>query len=138
MLTTDQLEKALKNYPFFHGVYASDQLPDEIKRGLYIANTDPSDKGGEHWVLFYKGEDGTIEFFDTFGRKPKLRWDGEWKYNTRTVQSPISSACGYHVLYFAHFRRFYPFEKIIGNYGTDLVENDKNVKRIVRFVFGEL
>ena len=136
MLTTDQLEKALKNYPFFRGVYAADQLPDEIKRGLYIANTDPSDKGGEHWVLFYKSEDGTIEFFDTFGRKPKLRWDGEWKYNTRIVQSPLSDACGYHVLYFAYLRRFYPFETIIGNYGNNLVENDKHVKRIVNFVFG--
>ena len=136
MLRTDQLEKALKNYPYFHGVYAVDQLPDQIKRGLYIANTDPSDEPGEHWVLFYKTEDGVTEFFDTFGRKPRKRWDGEWKYNTRIVQSPVSAACGYHVLYFAHLRRFHPFEKIIGNYGMDLVENDMHVTRIVKNVFG--
>lgn len=133
MLKTDELEKALKNYPNFRGVFAVDQLPDIPKKGLYIANTDYSDEEGEHWVLF--NVDRRIEFFDTFGRTPKQRWDGEWIYNTRMVQSPLSTACGYHVLYFAHLRRFYPFERIIANYSTDLVENDKKVTRIVKNVF---
>ncbi len=134
MLKTDELEKALKNYPNFRGVFAVDQLPSIPKKGLYIANTDYSDEEGEHWVLFYV--DRMIEFFDTFGRRPKQRWEGEWIYNTRMVQSPFSAACGYHVLYFAHLRQFYPFEKIIANYSTDLVENDKKVTRLVKNVFG--
>ena len=71
MLNTNDIEKALKNYPNFNGVFAVDQLPGDPKPGLYIANTDPSYKDGEHWVLLYKCKEGTTEFFDTFGREPK-------------------------------------------------------------------
>ena len=106
MLHTDELEKALKRYPDFQGVYAVDELPTDPKPGLYIANTDPSYQDGVHWVLFYICKDGTIEFFDSFGRKPLERWPGEWKYSTRMVQSPTSNACGYHVLCYAYPHRW--------------------------------
>ncbi len=136
MLHTDELEKALKRYPDFQGVYAVDQLPKDPKPGLYIANTDPSDKDGEHWVLFYICKEGTIEFFDSFGRKPLERWPGEWKYSTRMVQSPTSNACGYHVLCYAYFRRFRTFEQIMGWYGDDLKENDKKATFVARYIYG--
>ncbi len=135
MLRTDELEKALKHYPNFNGVFAVDQLPEVPKPGLYIANTDPSDEDGEHWVLYYKCKDGPIEFFDTFGRKPHERWKGEWKYSTRMVQSPLSAACGYHVLCYAHLRRLYAFEQIMGWYGEDLKQNDKNARYVARYVY---
>ena len=136
MLNTDDLEKALKDYPNFNGVFAVDKLPRDPKPGLYIANTDPSYKDGEHWVLLYKCKEGPTEFFDTFGREPNKMWPGEWKYSTRMVQSPLSTACGYHVLCYAHLRRFYPYEKIMGWYGDDLKENDKQARYVARFVFG--
>ena len=135
MLMTDELENALKNYPNFNGVFAVDQLPEVAQPGLYIANTDESNEDGEHWVLYYVCNDGTIEFLDTFGRKPHKRWHGDWKYNTRMIQCPLSTACGYHVLSYAHLRRFYPFEQIMGWYGEDLPQNDKIARYIARRVY---
>ena len=135
MLHTDELEKALKHYPNFHGVFAVDQLPTIPKPGLYIGNTDPSYEDGEHWVVFYICHDGTIEFFDSFGRKPKERWQGEWRYNTRMVQYPLSDACGYHVLSYAYLRRYRTFEEIMGWYGEDLKENDRKATFMARSVY---
>ena len=136
MLDTTQLEKALKNYPNFHGVFAVDKLPEQPQHGLYIANTHTSNEPGEHWVLFYKCRDGTIEFFDTFGRKPIQRWKGPWKYSTRIIQSPLSTACGYHVLCFAYLRRFRTFEQIMVWYTEDVIENDKKAKFVARYIYG--
>ncbi len=132
MLDTNKLEEALKFYPNFRGVFAADELPKYPKKGLYIANTDPSDKGGEHWVLYNISSSGTTEFFDTFGRKPKERWPGKWIYNTRIIQSPLSTACGEHVLTFAYLRQFLPFRKILAMYGIDLKQNDNYAKYIVK------
>ena len=135
MLKTNQIENALKNYPDFRGVFAVDQLPKFPKKGLYIANTHPSNKVGEHWVLYFIPQAGCYEFFDTFGRKPKERWQGKWLYNTRIIQSPLSTACGYHVLAFAYLRRKHSFRKILSLYGNNLVENDNFVKYIVKQVY---
>ena len=134
MLQTDDLEKALKGYKGFHGVYAVDHLPKRKDMGLYIANTDPSDEGGEHWVLYYVHGD-VVEFFDTFGRTPKERWPGEWLYSGKVVQSPLSAACGYHVLWFAHMRKTHPFREIIGMYGPNLRDNDVFVERRVKSLY---
>ena len=135
MLTTDHIEKALKPYSGFQGVFAVDQLPTIPCRGLYIANTDPSDESGEHWVLFNVTYDGTIEFFDTFGRKPDQRWPGPWLYSNQIVQSPLSAACGYHMLWFAHLRQYQSYRKIMSLYSNNLHENDVFVKLSTKRLF---
>jgi len=130
MLRTDHLEKALKNYQGFRGVYAVDKLPKIPQVGFYIANTDPSDESGEHWVLYNVTGD-VVEFFDTFARKPIERWPGTWIYSGKVVQSPLSAACGYHVLWFAHMRKTHTFREILALYGNDLRENDRFVQKTV-------
>ena len=39
----------------FMGVFSSDTLPTNIKKrpAIIVANTDPSDRGGEHWICIY-------------------------------------------------------------------------------------
>ena len=40
--------------PYFDGIYSIDALKNiKDKPELIICNTDPSDKPGEHWVLFF-------------------------------------------------------------------------------------
>jgi hypothetical protein len=66
----------LKNDPFtktvFTDVLPSDRLPREIRKrpGVYIINTDPSDKPGWHWVAIYFTEVGKGEFWDWYGQAP--------------------------------------------------------------------
>ena len=39
---------------YFDGIYSSDTLKEIVdKPNLIICNTDPSNKSGEHWVLFF-------------------------------------------------------------------------------------
>ena len=56
-MNTKQLWNALCLNPitnkYFDGVYSSDTLKEiKEKPNLIICNTDPSNKPGEHWVLF--------------------------------------------------------------------------------------
>ena len=53
----------------YRGILAADQLPKQFKPGLYVVNTDPKSKPGQHWVVFYKTQTH-LEFFDLLGHKP--------------------------------------------------------------------
>lgn len=55
----------------FRGVFAADRLP-ELNRGhSCIANTDPSDLPGTHWIALARSNSDKIYFYDSFGRSPK-------------------------------------------------------------------
>ena len=56
----------------FMGVFSSDTLPTSIKKrpAIIVCNTDPSDRGGEHWICIYVDRNRCGEFFDSFGRRP--------------------------------------------------------------------
>ena len=64
MLSTRDLEDMMKQDPVasscFLGVFASNELPT-YPSGL-IANTDPNNKPGQHWVamFFPQGQEGII------------------------------------------------------------------------------
>ena len=36
----------------------------------FVANTDPSDEPGAHWVAFYFQSERKGEFFDSYGKPP--------------------------------------------------------------------
>ena len=120
------------------GVFSSDNLP-EIKRfpSFFIANTDPSYKSGEHWVLLYTPSYGRGEYFDSYGRPPKgvfAEYISEWvepKWNRKQVQSALSSVCGAHCLFVAWHRGACSFETILACYGSDLETNDSFVEEFV-------
>ena len=63
----------------FLNVYALDQLPKEKlprERWLLVCNCCPANMTGEHWIaMFY--ENGTLEFFDSFGLSPERYDRGE-------------------------------------------------------------
>ena len=52
---------------YFDGIFSADTLNSITERPeLIICNTDPSDKPGEHWVLFFfKGK--SVDFYDSLG-----------------------------------------------------------------------
>jgi len=77
-MNTKQLDSILRTDKAtrtqFQGVYASDLLPALVESypGCYIANEDPSDREGSHWVAFYFTNDGKAEFWDSYGQSPQL------------------------------------------------------------------
>ena len=74
-MNTKQLWNALCLNPvtnqYFNGIYPADTLKEiREKPDLIICNTDPSNKPGEHWVLFFFS-DNSVDFFDSLGRDIK-------------------------------------------------------------------
>ena len=74
-MNTKQLWHALCLNPvtnqYFDGIYSADTLKEiREKPDLIICNTDPSNKPGEHWVLFFFSDNG-VDFFDSLGRDIK-------------------------------------------------------------------
>lgn len=137
-MTTNQLHDALKDLPGFRGVYALDKLPpmNHQRPALYVANTQDSCKIGHHWICIYFPSKGLPEFFDSFARKafaPEFRrlLGNTYRHNRLFLQSPISDACGHHVVYYARERsKGIPFHKIV--YRQNLELNDVMVKEYVK------
>ena len=68
-MNTKQIWQALtcntKTEPYFDGVFPINELKNiKDKPELIICNTDPSNKPGQHWVLFFFHND-TVDFFDS-------------------------------------------------------------------------
>lgn len=119
-MNTLQLVNALSKNPktkrYFRGVFASDRLPKEQlkKPCIVIANTDPSDKGGMHWVSFYfpaQGK-GHAEYLDSFGLSPYIpdfisfleRNCTRYIVCKQQIQGNFSTVCGHYSSVFLYFR----------------------------------
>lgn len=129
--------------PLFVGVYACDQLPLKISRpSLCVANTDPSTKGGMHWVSFYFPKSGPSEFFDSYGRKPTVwqhyaflkRNSNQWVYNKQDLQALGSTVCGqYCVMYLLYRARGIAMSEFLSNFSkNDLAFNDNLVAKMFK------
>ena len=71
-MNTKQIWQALtcntKTEPYFDGVFPINELKNIIdKPELIICNTDPSNKPGQHLVLFFFHND-IVDFFDSLGK----------------------------------------------------------------------
>ena len=65
------LESDARARDAFRGVYARNKLPIRAPTtSLYVCNTDPNHKPGEHWVTIYINNDRRGEYFDSFGMPP--------------------------------------------------------------------
>ena len=117
-MNTKQLYQALIFNKYtnecFNGVYSLDTLEDiEAKPKLIICNTDPSNKPGKHWVLFYFEKDN-VEFFDSLGKSIDnygiefLRFARKFaktiSQSQLRVQAKNTDTCGQYCLYYAYLR----------------------------------
>lgn len=118
-----QIACKLRNYGRFLGVFASDELPSQVRYpcGL-IANTDPGHLPGTHWVAMYINKNGQGEYFDSYGLQPLVKEHekfletncSRWRHSTLTLQSLTSSVCGHFCMLFLHYRaKGYSFQKYL-------------------------
>ena len=130
----DVLSKDVATRPVFGGVYPGDKLPARLHPGkrLYIANTDPAHKPGQHWVAFYFDPSGICSYFDSYGLPPLRqsfvtfieRNACEWIYNNKRLQHARSNLCGHYCLFFAvHICRGDSMSKIVQQFDTDVKFN---------------
>ena len=141
IMNTKQLWNSLCLNPitnkYFDGVYSSDTLTNiKQKPELIICNTDPSNKPGKHWVLFFFDEN-SVDFYDSLGRD--LGYYGNVfsdfinKFVTNFTQCKIrtqpvkSDLCGQYCLYYA-------FAKCIGLSMDDIIINMPDFENVVDFV----
>lgn len=95
----------------------SDSMRTPSAPGLHaiccIVNTDPSTKPGKHWVAFFLGPHGKLEFFDSYGRPPthfgfpiacSMLDTSTFEYNTLAIQADSSSVCGHYCIVFLFLR----------------------------------
>ena len=108
---------------------------------LYVCNTDPNHKPGEHWVTIYINNDRRGEYFDSFGMPPLFdefvtflnNNTKSWTHNKRVVQDVYSSACGYHCIFYAVHRCVgFDVGSIANMYTNDTILNDTIVEEFVR------
>ena len=89
--------------PFYGGTFPIDLLPQPLlSNRIYVINLDESTQAGSHWVQLAT-LDGSICYFDSFGQPPpsqiiKTVAGKTINYCDIPIQSPLSQACGYHVL----------------------------------------
>ena len=140
-MNTKQLWNALCLNPitnnYFDGIYSSDTLKEIVEKPqLIICNTDPSNKPGEHWVLFFFNEN-SVDFFDSLGRDIKYygsifldfitNFANDYKQCLKRTQPVKSDLCGQYCLYYA-------FAKCNGLSMEEIVRNIPDYEYVVEFV----
>ena len=121
----------------FEGVFPRDYLPKFVSQPTaLVANTDSSNRSGEHWVAIYI-ENDKGEYFDSYGLPPVhseflqfLKNNCKsWTFNTKEIQSIDSQVCGQYCIVFLKARAS---GKNLGQiqhlFGPDTQKNDSMVR----------
>lgn len=142
-MDTFTIRKLLKTYKCFKGVYPSDRLPFTSKLPLnIIANTDPADKPGQHWVSLSIDKRGKGYYFDSFGLPPlvpsirrflTLKCKNGWTYNKTQIQDVRTTVCGNYCVLFTIFKcnNLSPKQFFV-QFSDKTMENDIKMKNIFR------
>lgn len=103
------IDKILKTGQF--NVCSIDTLPIvRTKPAAVVVNLDPSYAPGSHWVAMYFNKN-RCDYFDSYGRMPnQILFDyittnsGNFNYNNKCIQAPLTSTCGQHCIFFLVWR----------------------------------
>ena len=114
MTTNIELEKKLKCFKEFIGVFPRDKLP-KIKSYpvSIIINTDMSKGSGEHWVAIHINSKKFGIYFDSYGFPPLAKemikfldeyCKNGWLFNQTMIQGVTSINCGQFCVLFLFLR----------------------------------
>ena len=123
------------------GVYPADKIPRTLRmcKG-FIVNTDPHQKPGKHWIVFFYDDD-TLECFDSDGRSPDgysvylRQFMGQFyriKVNKKRLQSNDTAVCGQYCLFYLMGRtRGYSLDQITDMFNENYHLNDQFVYNFI-------
>jgi hypothetical protein len=132
----------------FLGVYPLDKLPDRlIKPAAVVANTSDSTQSSGHWVAFYFPDEGSSQYFDSYGTIPlhpefftwlqKFNMHKELFFNKKRYQATDSPVCGLYSLVFLARHMGLPCGREL-RFNRDFKENDLKIKmlfkKLIRFL----
>ena len=122
------------------GVFPSDKLPIiNTYPAALIANTDPHDQPGTHWIAMYFESPYESEFFDSYGFPPETYGMDKYilrertYYNDKPLQGLTSDVCGdYCLFYLLHRTRSVDLNAIQAKFKRyDSQWNDAQVAQFV-------
>lgn len=145
-MNTIQIYQELKKDHYankiFKSVYARDQLPYKFRKPCaFVVNTHKSNQPGQHWLAFYFDNNGSCEFFDSFGLHPSrynfndyiLKNSNSFKYNNNQIQHASSSYCGHYCVYFIMLKArgvsLETIQKIFSD--SNQLKNDSLIKNLL-------
>lgn len=137
--------------PHYIGTFPLDLSPNCVlpRPSICIVNSDSSQYPGTHWLCFFLPDDNfkTVEFFDSFGRKPKNYFFERFiaknsdvcVYNPYVIQNFNSLSCGMFVCLFALYRSLgFSMQSFRGLFKVNKIKNEKIVRDLFQFHFGRL
>ena len=117
----------------FIGIYPIDNM-NELKQNnnLMIVNLDPSHKPGSHWVVLYRKDQDTVEYFDSLGNKPNqsivkhlFNQNFTCIYSTKRIQNYNTNTCGLYCLFYSYYCcRSCTLQNIVNCFTNDLNKNE--------------
>ena len=142
-MDTRKINHSLKTTKFFRGTFACDQLPPKFsKPALFIVNTDPSNKPGEHWIGLFIDRSGRGEYFDSFGLPPLNKYINNFLsincqngilYNPRTLQCFECITCGHYCIAYVKFRSIgKTFCEFINLFTSNTFKNEVIIRNLVK------
>ena len=149
-MNTAELEETLWQDPkvrsMLGGVFPCDRLPNKIlsSKRIFIANTHPASRKGEHWVAFYFPPQGKCIYFDSFGLPPIIpsfvdfmeKNAKNWTYNSKRLQDFNSNVCGHYCLLFAYYMaRRKPLHQMLKLFDKRTHINDKKVVDFLNIIY---
>jgi hypothetical protein len=137
------IKKLLKTFPCFKGVFPCDQLPYDANLPInIIANTDPANLPGEHWICISIKKNGRGQYFDSFGLPPlkeeffnflERKCTKGWSYNKVALQNLNSQTCGHYCVLYVIFKcQDLSYKNFISKFNSNTLENDKRMLAIFK------
>lgn len=136
-MDTRQIAIILRTTENFLGVFPSDKLPSvKLQTFSMVANTDPSDRPGTHWVAIHVNN-GKAEYFDSYGLEPSiptihrfLTRFNKCQYNKKQIQGFLSSVCGHYSVYYIWERsKGVPMMDILYRFTENHEDNDELITK---------
>lgn len=147
-MDTGQLLRCIQQDEFLHhyatGVHAADQLPSlKTRPSCFIANVDPINNSGSHWIAIFCDVNGNVECFDSYGRAPNRSlkkyleiYSKSITHNDVRIQGPLSSSCGHYCVYYlCHRVRDRSMNEIVSDFCTNFSLNDITAAEYVNINF---
>ena len=144
-MDTRTINKSLRDTNNFIGIYPRDNLPKRVTPPIsLVANTDTSDKPGEHWIAIYIDEDGVGEYFDSYGFPPMHRQFIEFLSincpngyfsNFKPLQCLTCVTCGHYCIAYIKMRtNGISYNEFINLFTNNQLTNDKLIKKYVSII----